>query len=287
MPYDPKETSFPYPEFTDIHYLPVKEDDGTVFDKNYPYIDETPAFERKRKLFRALLFLFANPVCRLRLMLRTNGREILKKNKNILKNGVISISNHVHMWDFIGEMLTVFPHRPNILAWSKNMRGENKKMIRLAGGIPVPENDTRAFVRFVDAIDQYLQKGGWLHIMAEGTMWEYYMPIRPFKKGAFFFAVRNNKPILPMAYSFREVKGPLKLIWKHAFLTLNIGEPLFPNTELNKEAAVEDLMIRAHESVCRLAGIEPSENLYPPVFDKTRRVDYYTTEYGKNYKGSF
>lgn len=287
MPFDPHETAFPYPEYTDHHYLLVKEDDGTVFDKDYPYIDESPAFEAKRFWFRVALFLFGNPICRTRMMLKVNGRENLKKYRDVIKKGAISVSNHVHMWDYIGEMLVLMPHRPNILSWANNLRGENKTNIRLSGGIPVPENNIRATAKFVSAVDNYLQKGGLLHVMAEGTMWEFYMPIRPFKQGAFFFAVRNNKPILPMAYSFREVKGPLKLLWKHAFLTLNIGEPIYPNMDLDKEAAITDLTIRTHEAVCRLAGIDPVENQYPPLFDNSKRVDYYATEYGKGYKGSF
>ena len=39
--------------------------------------------------------------------------------------------------------------------------------------------------------------------------------------------------------------------------------------------------------ICRLAGIEPSENIYPPVVNDSKRIDYYTTEYGIGYKGSW
>ena len=36
-----------------------------------------------------------------------------------------------------------------------------------------------------------------------------------------------------------------------------------------------DLTVRCHEAVCRLAGIDPAENIYPPVYENSRRVDYY------------
>ena len=44
MPFDPKVTKYPYTEYTDQHYLVVKKNDGTVFDKNYPYIDRSRRF---------------------------------------------------------------------------------------------------------------------------------------------------------------------------------------------------------------------------------------------------
>lgn len=281
MAFDPKPTCYPFPEITDRHYLVVKKNDGTVFDKNYPYIDTSKPFERKRWWYRLLTVLIAFPVMRLRLGLKITGKENLKKHKEELKNGAVSVSNHVHLWDYIAVMCALYPRRPDIIAWAKNISGENGKLIRMSGGIPVPENDVRATISFTRAIQEYLEKGGWLHICAEGSMWEYYQPIRPFKKGAFYFAVKTGRPILPMAISYREPKGLWKIFYRKAMLTLNIGEPIFPDASLKKEAAIEKLTVEAHEAVCRLAGIDPKENLYPPVFHDNRRVDYYTTRYGK------
>ena len=50
---------------------------------------------------------------------------------------------------------------------------------------------------------------------------------------------------------------------------------------------INDLTKRCHDDVCKLAGINPSENIYPPFFDNNKRIDYYTNEYGKGYKGSW
>ena len=46
--YDPKTDKYPYPEQTDQHYLKVKKNDGTVFDKDYPYVDNSKPFKRKQ-----------------------------------------------------------------------------------------------------------------------------------------------------------------------------------------------------------------------------------------------
>ena len=80
-------------------------------------------------------------------------------------------------------------------------------------------------------------------------------------------------------------------IRKHIFrqiacFTLRIGEPIFADPSLSKKEQRKDLTIRCHEAVCRLAGIDPKENLYPPVFNESKRVDYYTDTYGVGYKDS-
>ncbi len=106
-------------------------------------------------------------------------------------------------------------------------------------------------------------------------MWEFYAPIRPFKRGASFIACETDKPVLPLGFSYREPGWIRKHIFKQiATLTLNIGEPIFPNKELPSKEREKNLTIRTHESVCLLAGIDPKENIYPPVFDNTLKVKY-------------
>ena len=82
-------------------------------------------------------------------------------------------------------------------------------------------------------------------------------------------------PVLPLAFSYREPKGLYKLFGKKALFTLTIGEPMYANSELSRMEAIEDLTKRLHEEVCRLAGLDPKDNIYPPVFDNTHRIDYY------------
>ena len=41
-----------------------------------------------------------------------------------------------------------------------------------------------------------------------------------------------------------------------------------------------------HKAISEMAGIDEASALYPPVFNNSKRVDYYTSRYGVNYKGS-
>ncbi len=287
--FDPKTNKFPYPIDTNKHYLEVHKDRGIVFDTEYPYIDRSKGFRFKQDMVRALEYALVFFLCTVRLGLKIEGRENLKKHRDVLKNGVISVANHVHMWDYIAVMKAIRPYRSNLLVWAPNVNGENGTLIRMVGGIPIPEGSVAATKMYLKAISGLLKDDhGWLHIYAEGSMWEYYAPIRPFKKGPARIACSNDKPILPLGFSYREPGWVRKNIFHQAAkFTLHIGEPLFPNKELGPKEREKDLTIRCHDEVCRLVGIDPKDSIYPPVFDNSKRVDYYTDTYGVGYKGSY
>ena len=285
--FDPKTNRYPYPEQTDQHYLEIHKNRGLVFDASYPYVDKSGWFRFRQGVVRFLLNLIVFPMAKIRLGLKVEGRENLKKYKDVLDNGVVTVSNHVHMWDYISVMKALRPHRTNLLVWAPNVNGENGTIVRLVGGIPIPENDVAAQKAHLKALKALLNDHGWIHVYAEGSMWEYYAPIRPFKRGAAFIAVSNDKPVLPMGFSYREPgKIRKKIFHQTALFTLRIGEPLYPDKTLKLKDREKDLTIRVHRAVCALAGIDPDENIYEPVFNDSKRIDYYTDTYGVGYRGS-
>lgn len=286
--FDPKTNRYPYPEITDRHYLNVKKNDGVVFDEHYPYVDKSASFRFVDFLFRVLLYLIVFPAVRVRLGLRIEGKDNLRKHRDVIKKGVVSCCNHVHMWDYLGILSAIRPVKPHILSWAPNINGENGRLIRHVGGIPIPTLGKSATKAYRKAVCDVLTAGGWVHMYSEGSMWEYYAPIRPFKRGAFYFAGECQKPVIPMAYSYREPSAlRRRLFHQIACLTLHIGEPVWPDETLPKKRRETDLTVRCHEAVCRLSGIKPEDNLYPPIFNNNERVDYYTDTYGVGYKGSW
>ena len=123
--------------------------------------------------------------------------------------------------------------------------------------------------------------------MPEGSMWEYYRPLRPFKRGAAYLAIKADKPILPLAFSYREPSRlRKKLFGQIALLTLHVGEPLYVDKSLKGVERELDLTRRMHEAVAKLMELTPEENMYEPIYNNSKRIDYYTSEYGKGYKGS-
>ena len=274
--FDPKPTEYPFGEYTDTHYLVVKKNDGTVFDEAYPYVDRSLRARALTALVRILLVILVFPVMRVRLGLKICGRKNLRKHRKELKDGALSCSNHVHLWDYLAVDRAIFPFVPNVLVWAPNIRGENGRMMRSVGGIPVPEGSPKATSAMLSAVRALIERGGWLHIYPEGSMWEYYRPVRPFKRGVAYFSCLTGRPVVPIGFSYRRPGWIRRTVFRQkALFTVEIGEPLLPDASLPRRERETDLLKRCHAAVCGLCGIDPSEDIYPPVFDRTRRVDYY------------
>jgi 1-acyl-sn-glycerol-3-phosphate acyltransferase len=274
--FDPKTKKYPYPELTDRHYLVVKKNRGIVFDADYPYVDRSRAFRFKQTLFRIPLRLIVLPLTRIRLGLRIKGKKNLRKNRELLSGGAITCSNHVHLWDYLAILNVFDPKKTHVIVWAPNVNGESGNLVRMVGGIPVPESGVAATKAELAAIEGALGRGEFVQLYAEGSMWEYYCPIRPFKRGIGYLAAKTGKPVIPMAFSYREPGWIRKHFFRQiALFNLNIGEPLMADESLEPKERETDLVIRAHRAVCKLAGIDPDKNIYGPVFNNTRRVDYY------------
>ena len=272
--YDPHSTKYNYPEYTDGHYLEVKKDNGMVFDGNYPYIDRSAGFKFKQWWTRLLLNIIVFPMCPAYMGLRIKNRKNLKKYKDQLKGGAITVSNHIHMWDYIAIMKAIRHRKPHVIVWAPNVRGKDGPLVRMVGGVPIPDGDLAGKVAFNKAIDDSIERGEFLQVYAEGSMWECYPYIRPFKLGAASLACRHHKPILPIGFSFRKPSWIRKNIFKQEVaVTLTMGEPIFPDENLGEQERRIDLTTRVHNAVCLLAGIEPKDNPYPPIFDHSKRAD--------------
>ena len=272
--FHPHSTKYPYTEYTDQHYLVVKKNNGLVFDGDYPYIDNSFKLRTAKFWTRVVLHILVWPIlCFFMMGLKVKGRKNLKYYKDQLKHGAVTISNHVHLWDFIANMKALRPYKPYVLIWDVNVRGENGKMMRAVNGIPIPYDNKEGMRAMNEAVGKHLENDGWLHVYAEGSMWEYYPYIRPFKLGAFSLACRYNKPILPLGFSYRKPSWFRKHILRQdAAITVTVGKPIFKDDTLPEGEQRIDLATRTHEQICELADLEPGENLYPPIFDHNKRA---------------
>ena len=107
--YYKEDLGYVYPNRSDEHMISVKHLRDTHFDVNYNYYDKTFFNKVKRFVLRIALYLVGFPVCTIRHGLKIYGRENLKKHKELLKNGAITICNHVFMWDYICVMKAIRP----------------------------------------------------------------------------------------------------------------------------------------------------------------------------------
>ncbi len=265
--------NYQYPDRPDEHMLKVKRVREVKLDENYPYLQKGWWWKVKRAVFWTLVTLIVFPLMRLTHGLKIYGKKNYKKHKKAFKNGAITISNHVFMWDYLCVLKAVRPNLSYFPAWKTNLEGANGGLIRLAGGIPIPTDSKRSMVKFKQAIEEVLESGKWLHFFPEGSLWFFYPDIRPLKKAVFRYAVRYDKPIIPISMSFRPRKGLLKLFGKAPAVDLHIGEPLFADKTLPRGEAEEKLRADAYHIMQVMNGINPG--------DKTYNVDQNPENYQK------
>lgn len=266
--------NYKYPERCDEHMIEVKNLRETAFDVNYPYLRKDFAFKCLRSVYWMGLQTIGFLLVRITHGLRIYGRENLKPYKEALKGGAITIANHVFYFDLICVLAAIRPHLLYFPAWKENLNGGNRLWIRMSGGIPIPTNSIRAMIRFKQAMQDVLESDKWMHIYPEGSMWLFYPDLRPFKPAVFKYAVKYQRPIIPMAMSFRPRKGITKLFTKKPQVDLHVGVPLFADTTLSPADAAKDLQARAHHVMQEMLGITPDHPSYytdqnPDHYQKT------------------
>lgn len=157
------------------------------------------------------------------------------------------------------------------MVWKTNFEGENAKLIKLIGGIPIPTDSFRAMKKFNEACEEVLNEGGWLHVYPEGSMWFYYPDVRPFKKGTFWLACKLDKPVIPIALSFRERKGIFKLFGKTPCVDLHVGKPIVRDKSLPLTEATDKMHQEAYLVMQEMMGIHPGD----PTYNTNQNIDEY------------
>ena len=272
QPYIPQ-LNIVYPSTLDGHTDKLIITHEVIVDKDYPFLDKSFKFRFMRLLMHLGIFTIVFFLCIVRYGLKIEGRKNLRKYRRILKNGAMTISNHVHRWDFLFVLQAVRYRMLYFPAWKENLNTPDESFMRLAGGIPIPD-DIPTIKYFYRAFDEIHAMKKWIHSYPEKSLFHYFQPIRPFKKGTFTLAYRYNLPVIPLAFSYRRPCFPFTLVnlvrsflkeQKLPMVTIRIGEPVLPDETLPRKEAVQKLRKDCHEAVVRLAGI--SENPYPAEGD--------------------
>ena len=253
---------YEYPEKSDQHMIEVKHLRDVNLDTNYPYKQKSLWFKCQRGLLHVCQYSVLPLVMWVRHGLHIHGKEKLKQHKEELSNGLITVSNHVFMWDYICMMVALRPRLGYFPAWHTNLEGPNGPLIRMAGGIPIPVENMRSMVKFKQAMEEVLEEKSWLHFFPEGSMWFYYPDIRPIKKAVFKYAVEFDRPVLPITLSFRPRKGLWKLIGKSPLVDLNIGDPIYYDKSLPKMETVKKLQKDTYHIMQAMNGIYPGDPTY-------------------------
>ena len=262
---------YKYPERSDEHMLLLKRTHEIKLDEKYEYMPRGFLFRIERAVVASLLHLIVFPLTRLTHGLRIYGKKNIKKHKKELKDGAITISNHVFMWDYLCVLKAIRPHISYFPAWKPNFESGFCPFMRILGGMPIPDGDIHSMMSFKKDLDTVVESGRWLHVFPEGSLWYFYPDIRPFKPAVFNYAVKYEKPLIPISMSFRPRKGLRKIFGKGPFVDLHIAEPIYADKSLPPREAADELRKRASIIMQAMNGINPGD----PTDNEDQNIDNY------------
>lgn len=182
--------------------------------------------------------------------MQKNGTLIIKdivgrENLVDVKQGAIVTCNHINITDNYIILQALMPSLK---------RGRYKKVIK-EGNYTNPPKSFEMFMKYGDtmplssnvqtmkeflkAVKIFLSKGEKILVYPEQSMWNNYKKPRPFKLGAFRFAVMNNVPVQPLFITMED-SGKLD---KDGFpiqeYTIHILPAIYPNKNLSQKEDIE------------------------------------------------
>ena len=209
--------------------------------KNYDYkeIEKKGIVSTAYKwIINGFLRIFGPIVDYLGFNIRIEGRKNLKG----VKRG-ITISNHVHYLDSLWNLQALsFRNNVYITGAPHNLKkGFFGATLKAGGFIPIAStfSQNKEFDKYIKSI---LDKGGFVHFYPETALWLRYEQSRPLKKGAFYYASKNNVPIIPIIILFRK-----RLFRKKKAVTVKICKPIYPDPNLSAQQNCEMLRLETQK----------------------------------------
>lgn len=172
---------------------------------------------------------------------KIEGQENIKN----LEDGAISVSNHVLFLDCAMIGLAFKDKKIYYTTQEESFKIPFvRKLIKLLRAIPIPKSiENKKY--FIKAIENLLKEKNIVHVYPEASLWPYCQKIRNFKNGAFDMAVRNQVPVVPCVFIFREPTGIRKVVKRKKDVTLKILKPVYSDSDKYIKQRVEELKEKA------------------------------------------
>lgn len=176
--------------------------------------------------------------------LKIEGKENLKKVK---QTGVIGIANHSQYADFFISKRVFYNKKYYITgAIFNNKKGFGGNFLRSLGMLPMSRRVSTTGQKKLDlAIEKILSKNQVVMFHPEKAMWKNYKKPRPFYRGAFYYAVKNNVPVLPLIVLYRKTNKWDKFWGRKNKLTCKILPPIYPKQNLSERDNIEYMRQKA------------------------------------------
>lgn len=115
-------------------------------------------------------------------------------------------------------------------------------LMRNCNTLPLSSNhDTMK--KFLRAVDILLQKGHFVLIYPEQSLWWNYRKPKPLKKGGFIMAAQNNVPVLPCFITMEDSDVLDSDGFPVQEYTIHIEKPIYPDKKKSKAENAKDMMM--------------------------------------------
>jgi 1-acyl-sn-glycerol-3-phosphate acyltransferase len=220
------------------HLNPVEWDNCYPVDGSFKYLH--PGFTTSIKYFFYKIFEIKPFVKKVNKDFKTvvYGKENLKGIKS-----AIATSNHVNKFDclVIKNALESYHHKVYVTsAPFNNQKGHFGDLMRAGGLMPLSDN-LSAMKNFNKAMEEMLNKKTFVVFYPEQAMWLYYRKPRPYKDGAYHYAAKHNKPIIPLFITFTDSDTLDEEGLPKQIFNLHIMKPIYPKKELSLKENIEYL----------------------------------------------
>lgn len=229
--------------------IDAEEDPPTIelTPENIDYLRERRYSKIKNKVANRLGARFLDRLLK-------NDKLIIKDVKGIenlenLSTGAIITCNHFNPYDCFA-IEEVF-RASNISDKKKlfkviregnytNFPGLYGFFFRNCNTLPLSSN-RRTMIEFVKAVEKILERGDYILIYPEQSLWWNYRKPKPLKNGAFNLAAKNNVPVLPIFITMEDSN----IIGEDGFpvqeYIINIEKPIYANHNLSVRENMENM----------------------------------------------
>lgn len=218
------------------HINPIDMNNCYPVDQNFKYMNK--GFKTNVKNFFFNIFEIKPFVKMINKGFQTKiyGKENLKG-----LNGAIATSNHVNIFDCLVIKGALKKYKTHFTAAPfNNQKGHFGDLMRAGGLMPLSDN-LSAMRNFNVAIKDFLEKEHIVVFYPEQAMWLYYKKPRPYKDGAYHYAVKHNKPILPLFITFTDSDELDEEGLPKQLFHLHIMKPIYPKNNLSDRENIEYL----------------------------------------------
>ncbi|MGN0400712.1 MAG: lysophospholipid acyltransferase family protein [Acetatifactor sp.] len=208
------------------------------------YLRVKPASQAKVKLSYALAGKFLDNLLKEKKLIIKEIRGM--ENLDGLTSGAILTCNHFNPFDCftVEHLFRISVHQGKKQLFKviregnyTNFPGFYGFLFRNCNTLPLSQNK-KTMYNFLKAVDTILQRGDFILIYPEQSMWWNYRKPKPLKNGAFKFAVKNKVPVLPVFITMEDSENYGPDGFPIQEYTIFIEKPIYSREDLTEREQV-------------------------------------------------